>query len=148
MDPDPTYACISRLSSEIARSYVQIKADLADSSRLSWAGTAHEIRESLRAILELLAPDSEVLAQAWYVQDKNTTGPTHRQRVQYILQLRGAGSKEQAVTSTLSGLDELVPDIVRKTYARASDAAHGNKTKNEVQRIFNYYCIFVRDLLE
>src|SRR5512138_3260970 len=74
------FKALSRLSEPLANSYIQVKMDLDDSSRSSWAGTAHEIREVLTTLLRILAPDEKVTAQKWYRQEEKTSGPTQKQR--------------------------------------------------------------------
>lgn len=51
---------LEQISGELSYSYIQIYKDLQDSERVSWSGTAHEIREVLTNLLRLLAPDEKV----------------------------------------------------------------------------------------
>ena len=102
----------------------------------------------MRGLLETLAPDSDVSSQIWYVQDTNTSGPTQKQRVRYILQTRGAGSKELKVVEQVDTIEAWVGDLTRATYARASDAAHRTKSRREVRRIVRYFEAFAPDLLD
>jgi isoleucyl-tRNA synthetase len=138
---------LEQISGELSYSYIQIYKDLQDSERVSWSGTAHEIREVLTNLLRLLAPDEKVTSESWYQQVKNTSGPTQKHRVKYILLNRSAGSKERAVVKQVTKLDEMIEDLVRSTYKRASDAAHRHKTKSEVSRILRYFETFAIDLL-
>ncbi len=142
------YQALLKLSEPLANSYAQVKTDIKDTSRLSWSGTAHEIREVLSTMLRALAPDEQVLAQPWYQQDSHTSGPTQKQRVRYILQLRGAGSKEAEVAEQIIHLDEMIGDLARGMYSRASDAAHRYKPREEVQHILRYFDTFAQDLLD
>lgn len=144
---DRIFSALLGISESLARSYAQIKEDLRDYTRLSWAGTAHEIRELLATMLRLLAPDSEVVAQPWYKQVLETSGPTQKQRVRYILQGHGAGSKERQVVEQVVHLEDMIENLVRSTYARASDAAHRFKPRGEVVRICRYFEAFAYDLL-
>lgn len=139
---------LKKLAIELSNSYIQIYEDLQDTDRISWAGTAHEIREILTNLLRLLAPDEIIIKEPWYKQVKNSSGPTQKQRVKYILVNRGAGSKEQGVVGKVTVLDEMIEDLVRSTYKRASDAAHRYKTKSEVSRILRYFETFAVDLLD
>lgn len=141
------YNALSGVSENLARSYAQIKEDVKDSNRLSWAGTAHEIREVLATMLRLLAPDGVVSSQSWFKQEPNTSGPTQKQRVHYILLTRGTGSKEREVVEQVVNLESMIEDLVRLTYARASDAAHRFKSRSEVMRILRYFEAFAYDLL-
>jgi len=141
------YKGLFNLFSPLASSYLQVKLDIEDSSRTSWAGTAHEIREVLATMLRLLAADHLVSAQQWFIQEPKTAGPTQKQRVRYILQQYGAGSKEREVVEQATKLEEMIGDIVRATYSRASDAAHTFKARKEVLRIIKYFDVFAHDLL-
>jgi len=142
------YKALLGLSEPLAKSYMQVKIDLEDDSRSSWAGTAHEIREVLATLLRILAPDADVISQTWYYQEEKTSGPTQKQRVRYILQENGAGSKEKEVVDLATKLEEMIGDIVRATYSRASDAAHRFKARKEVARIVKYFDAFANDLLD
>lgn len=142
------YEALLKVSVPLASKYAQAKTDLEDDHRLSWSGSAHEIREVLRGLLEVLAPDADVTAQSWYKQDKSASGPTQKQRVRYVLRERGAGSKEQKVTEHVDFVEDRVGDLVRATYTRASDAAHRTKDRTEVRRIVRYFEAFAHDLLD
>jgi hypothetical protein len=146
-DRNYIYSALLQISEPLANSYAQVKEDLEDTNRVSWAGTAHEIREVLATMLRELAPDDSVKSRSWYKQEPDTSGPTQKQRVRYILQMRGAGSKELKVGEQVSKLDAMIEDLVRDTYSRASDAAHRFKTRAEVQRIMRYFEVFAQDLL-
>jgi len=147
MERNRIHASLNKISPALARSYAQVKADLQDEHRSSWTGTAHEIREVLATMLRMLAPDSEVVKQSWYKQEPNTSGPTQKQRTRFILQLYDVGSKEMEVASKVSNLEDMIGDLVRATYSRASDAAHRAKARREVVRIVTYFDAFAYDLL-
>src|ERR1022692_3441088 len=51
---------LRELSEPLALSYAQARADL-DSDRITWVSIAHEIREVLRQMLDLMAPDAMVM---------------------------------------------------------------------------------------
>ena len=148
LNNDRIYTSLKNISEVLANSYAQIKIDIQDDSRLSWAGTAHEIRQLLSTLLETLAPDEEVIKQPWYKQEPQTKGPTQKQRTRYLLQTREAGSKVQEVADQVTNLDEWIGNIVRATYSRASDAAHRFKEQKEVLRILRYFEAFAQDLLD
>ncbi len=141
------YEALSTISLPLGQSYAQVKRDLYDNSRTSWAGTAHEVREILATLLRLTAPDAAVRACSWYRQEPNTSGPTQKQRVRYILSQHGAGSKEREVVEEVTTLEGMIGDVVRAMYSRASDAAHRFKDKREITRITRYFEAFARDLL-
>lgn len=141
------HAALSQLSEVLANGYAQVKIDLQDEGRLSWAGTAHEIREVLATMLQLMSPDAQVTARPWYKQETNSSRPTQKQRVRYILEQQSAGSKEREVVEQVTYLEDRIGNLVRATYSRASDAAHRSKNRREVIRIVNYFEAFADDLL-
>ena len=99
-------------------------------------------------MLETLAPKEAIATEPWYVQDESTSGPTHKQRVRYILRTRGSGSKEQKVAEQVDVMEDKIGGLVRATYTRASDAAHRTKDRREVRRIVRYFEAFAHDLLD
>lgn len=141
------FKALHKLSPELGLSYNQVKIDLQDDNRLSWAGTAHEIREIVANVLRLLASDNEVMKQSWFKLEVNTSGPTQKQRVRYILELQNGGSKQGEVIGLVASIDGLVADLVRATYSRASDAAHRLKGRKEANRLLMYFEAFAYDLL-
>ena len=136
------------MSEPLASKYAQVKLDVGTTDRLSWSGSAHEIREVLRGLLETLAPNQAVATELWYVQDESMSGPTPKQRVRYILRTRGSGSKEQKVAEQVDVMEDKIGDLVRATYTRASDVAHQTKDRREVRRIVRYFEAFAHDLLD
>ena len=73
-------------------SYQQALEDLAQSVRISWRGSATELREALRETLDMLAPDKEVSAEPNFKLEPNAHRPTMKQKVRYILKNRGLNS--------------------------------------------------------
>lgn len=144
---DSLYHALFGISESLGNSYMQVRSDLDDPTRTSWAGTAHEIREILATLLRLKAPDSEVKAKPWYRPEPNTSGPTQKQRVRYILQELGGGSKQVEVAEQISMIEDKIGDLVRATYSRASDAAHRMKGRTEAKRLLRYFEAFAHDLL-
>jgi hypothetical protein len=145
---DKIYLALHEKSESLANSYAQVKIDIESDNRLSWAGTAHEIREILATLLRLLAPDTVVTAQSWYKREPNSSGVTQKQRVVYILKSRNSGSNESEVLEQITGIEEMVGSLVRSTYSRASDAAHRFKERQEVEKILRYFDAFAYDLLD
>ena len=139
---------LENISPNLASSYSQVKQDIQDNSRVSWAGTAHEIREILANLLRLLARDNEVASQSWYKQVGESRKPTRKQRVRYILQSREANSIQREVVEKVDVLEEMVADLINSTYGRASDAAHTFETKKEVIKLLRYFEAFAHDLLD
>ena len=139
---------LREIAEPLANSYLQIIADFEDAGRISWAGTAHEIRELLRKLLEELAPTDEVKTQPWFKQEANTSGPTQKQRVKYILAAQNGDSKQQKVAQDIELIEDKIGALVRDVYGRASDAAHRSKSKGEAFKILRYFEAFAYDLLD
>lgn len=144
---DKLYLALKEKSESLANSYAQVKIDIESDNRFSWAGTAHEIREILATLLRLLAPDNVVTTQSWYKTDSNTSGATQKQRVIYILKSRNSGTNEKDVLEQITGIEDMIGNLVRSTYSRASDAAHRFKERQEVRKILRYFDAFAYDLL-
>lgn len=138
---------LREVSMPLANSYLQIIAEFEDDGRITWDGTAHQIRELLRKLLDSLAPTNLVEKQGWYKEGDGLSGPTQKQRVKYILSIKSAGSKEQAVVQNIVLIEDKIGNLVRDTYQRASDAAHRSKDKTEAYRILRYFEAFAYDLL-
>lgn len=141
------YETLLKLSEPLACSYAQVKTDIQDTSRSSWAGTAHEIREILAQTLRIMAPDEKVKAQKWYKQETNASGPTRRQRARYILESQGAGSREQETVENILALEDAISKLIDGMYGRASDAAHRFKDRKEVLRVLDHIEIGLKQLL-
>jgi hypothetical protein len=147
LQPNDVENALRTLSEPLALSYAQARADL-ESERITWVSVAHEIREVLRQMLDLLAPDERVQKQSWYKQQPDTKGPTQKQRALYILRKRNATSSEEDMIKKIDLVEELISTLVRDTYTRASVAAHGQKDRKEAQRLLKYFDAFAHDLLD
>ncbi len=141
------YEALAKIELKCAQSYAQAYLDLADTARVSWIGTAHQVREALATTLRTLAPDDQVKAEKWVKPESQDGRPTQKQRVRYILQRRGAGNTEREVVEQVDLIEERVANIVRSTYARASNAAHAGTERKEAIRILRYFEAFAHDLL-
>lgn len=142
------YDALFQVHPMCAKCYKQAYLELADPTRISWVGTAHLIREALATVLRTLAPDDKVRATSWYTPETDDGRPTHKQRVRYILRQRHAGKAEQAVTEQVELIEELIANLVRSTYSRASAAAHSGAERRDVRRILLYFEAFAHDLLD
>ena len=132
-----------------AASYRQGILDLRMGERLSYRGTAVEFREALRETLDHLAPDSEVKSQPGFKLEKDTSGPTMKQKVVFILKSRGRKKPQQdSIKNSLDLIDGLTGDITRTIYTRGSIATHLETSRAEVQKIKRYTDTIFFDLLE
>lgn len=132
-----------------ALSYEQAISDILSENRRSWRGPATDLREALRETLDYLAPDSDVKAFPGYKQEVDTSGPTMRQKVRYILRNRSAskaisGPAEEAVNA----VEEALGSFVRSVYTRSSVSTHTPTEKAEVLRIWDLVRVVFCELLE
>lgn len=140
---------LTKILPSAALAYRQALADLNEEKRFSWRGPATDLRESLRETLDHLAPDREVETQPGYKQEKDTNGPTMKQKVRFILTKRGT-SKAQSATAenAADSVESMVGSFVRSVYTRSSISTHTPTDKNEVIRIKNYVRATLCELLE
>jgi hypothetical protein len=142
-------ATLENLVPSAALSYRQALADLGEPTRLSFRGTAAELREALREILDHLASDDDVMASPGFRLEAEQTRPTMRQKVRFILHSRGSTKTAAGTTEKAAVLvDELTASLVRSVYERASLATHVPAAPAEVRRIKSYVDNIFVDLLE
>lgn len=139
---------LERICPPAAASFAQAAVDLA-SERLSWRGTAADLREALRELLDKLAPDDEVMKQPGFKLEPKTDGPTMKQKVRFILRARGQSSDaRKGIEDAVNGIDDVVGAFVRSTYTRASGSVHVERTKKEVVSIQRLVEVAMVELLQ
>jgi len=116
---------------------------------LSYRGTACELREILRELLDHLAPDEGVMKAPGFKLEKDQKSPTMKQKARYILRSRrvpdnAAGTPENSIST----IEDLVASLVRATHVRASISVHVASERDEVFRIKNYVDVVLRELLQ
>lgn len=132
-----------------ALSYEQAARDLHDEQRISSRGTAAELRETLREVLDHLAPDADVLKSNGFKLEKDRKRPTMKQKVKFILRSRGLGST--AVASPSAAVERVVAgteNLTRSVYDRGSVATHVSTSRREVRQIKLYVDGILAELLE
>jgi hypothetical protein len=134
-------------SRPLADSMEQALIDLNDNSRLSYVGPAGEIREVLRAAVQLLAPDEEVRAQAWFegVQQGELINPSQSERMRFAVQRRG-GNRDQ-VKGVAELIDQLVGEIGRRTYTTGSAAFHAGTQQAKVRKLAGWVFALLDEVL-
>lgn len=138
-----------KINPSSALSYKQALIDLQDQNRRSWRGTAVEFRESLRELLDTMAPDNDVVAQPGFKLEENTKKPTMKQKAVFILKSRKASEKNfKAFADAIGVAEELVGKFVRSVYDRSSVGTHTPISKDEVLRIRGYVSLALSELLE
>ena len=122
-----------------AASYEQALLDIARGARVSWRGTATELRETLREVIDHFAPDEKVAAGPGFQLEANQRGPTQRQKVRYILKARRSSKPAVAVVeASLNTVEEAVAALARSTYQRGSVSTHTATTGKENYKEFWY----------
>jgi Predicted pPIWI-associating nuclease len=138
---------LRKLSPALADSLEQALTDLNDHTRRSFVGPAGEVREVMRAAVQLLAPDDQVRKQPWFVGTKQgeKINPSQAERTRYAVQQRG-GTPEQ-VKDLDSLVDELVGQISRRTYSAGSRAFHAGTQQQEVRKLTRWVFAVLDEVL-
>jgi hypothetical protein len=132
-----------------AQSYQQAIADLADPRRVSFRGPALELRETLREVLDHLAPDDAVMKAPGFKMEIGRPKPTMKQKVRFILRARDMNKTESAVpedaTTTIEGM---IGELTRSIYDRGSLVTHVAKERRSVIQLKRYVDVVFHDILE
>jgi hypothetical protein len=132
-----------------ALSYQQALFDLADTKRVSFRGSAHELREAVREVLDQLAPDGDVMNAPGFMLEKDRNKPTMKQKVRFILKARKRGSTESDTTEHAADtIDALVASMTRSVYDRGSRSAHSERCEWELAQLKCNVDAILHDLLE
>jgi len=131
-----------------ALSYEQSILDLGDDRRVSFRGPALELREALREILDCLAPDREVTSFPGYVQEKDRTGPTMRQKVRFIMRKKGTQSSSGAPEQAVTAFEESIAALTRAIYERFSRATHVASERKSVIQLRRYVVAILHEVLK
>jgi hypothetical protein len=110
-------------------------------------GPAGEIREVMRATVQLLAPDEEVRKQPWFkgIQQGNKVNPSQAERTRFAVQQRG-GNKDQAKDADQL-IDEKVGQIGRQTYTSGSGQLHAGAVKEKVRKLTGWVFAILDEVL-
>lgn len=140
-------ARLRKQSGPLADSMEQALRDMNDQSRLSYVGPAGEVREVMRATVQLMAPDDEIRKQSWFVGIKqgNKTNPSQAERTRYAVQQR-RGSKDQ-VEGVETLIDELVGQIGRNTYNVGSGKFHAGTDQADVWKLTGWVWAVLDEVL-
>ena len=142
-------ATLEQLVPSAALSYRQAISDLATQDRLSFRGTANELREALRDVVDHLAPDRNVMSATGFKLEPGQSGPTQKQKVRYILKSRDLSSGAiGAPEATVTLIDDHVASVTRASSQRSSAAAHISTSRSEVSQIKQYVDAVLGELLE
>lgn len=140
---------LASLLPSCAASYEQALRDIAQGNRISWRGTATELREVLRGVIDHLAPDDKVSAAPGFQLEKEKKGPTQKQKVRYILRARRSGSPTVTVAeASLDTVEEAVATLARSTYQRSSVSTHVGGSSKEIKSLKRYVDALLAELME
>lgn len=138
---------LGQILPDSALSYQQVLQDLEDKERVSYRGTAAELREVLRELLDHLAPDEEVLKTTKLEKDQQR--PTMKQKAVFILRARGLGETAmRPAEDAVSVVESSVGSLTRSVYNRGSLATHIATTRREVLTFKGYADAVLADLIQ
>ena len=143
-------ATLEKILPDAAKAYRQGITDLNDMSRVSFRGPACEFRECLREVLDHLAPDAQVMAEAGFKLEPERKSPTTKQKIRFIRRQRRRSSQLDATEDAVDiiRLDDAAGTLTRTVQSRASGAAHSHRERDEVRQIKRYADAILCDLLE
>jgi hypothetical protein len=130
--------------------YTQAVTDLnICTHKISFRGTAVELREALRETLDHLAPDKDVMTMPNFKLEGSQTKPTMKQKVVYILKNRNVNDTKRATTEkSLEMIELMMGALTRAVYDRASLSTHVETTKKEVVGIKRAVDLVFHEILE
>ncbi len=132
-----------------ALSYRQVIADLNGPPRLSYRGTATELREVVREVLDHLAPDDDVVKLPGFKLEKDRRAPTMKQKARFILRARGVGeSSRSAPEQSVELLEDQIASLARSVYERGSASTHAATVKSQVLSFKAYADAVLAELLQ
>lgn len=140
---------LEKLAPPAALSYQQALQDLDGVDRWSYRGTAAELRECLREVLDHLAPDEQVQAAKGFQLERGRDKPTQKQKVRHILRTRGVPRNAlRAPEDSARLVEELTASLTRSTYERGSISAHIAAARTEISQLKMYVDSVLAELLE
>lgn len=142
-------ATLTNLIPTAALSYEQAFRDLHATDRVSYRGTANELRECLRETVDRLAPDDVVSAVPGFRYESGRTKPTQKQKVRHILRSRNASqTARKAPEDAVELIEALTGDLARSSYERSSLSTHVATTQREVRQLKMYVDSVLAELLQ
>lgn len=140
---------LQQLVPTAAASYQQSLLDLQGPARMSYRGTADELRETLREVLDKLAPDADVMKSEGFAPEKGRTTPTMRQKAKFIMKSRDLPTKViSSAEDALSRMEDSAGVLARSVYDRGSLASHVEVSRREVMQLKLYVDAILGDLLQ
>ena len=142
-------ARLDELVPSAALSYRQALRDIEDPARISFRGTANELRSAVWDVLETFAPDNKVTESPGFKFEPGLDRPTHKQRALYVSRHFLGGPQQETFEPTYRSMEEQehTASLARGIYRRGSASAHMASTRSEVLRTKEYVDILLRELL-
>lgn len=144
---DEVASLLDILHRDLGAAYRQVLRDLDDESRLSYRGTANEIREVLSETIRLLAPEEDVKGQAWYRPEGGRDGPTRAQRLQFIFKRVSLDENMSSAEEGAELVEQGVHNLYSRVLRRSQRATHTSQDRSEVRRILAYATPVLLDIL-
>ncbi|SRR6266480_1187217 len=142
-------ATLEKMIPTAGASYKQALLDVQQQGRVSYRGTAAELREVVREVLDHLAPDREVTASMGFKLEDGLKGPSMKQKVRFILKARKVPeAARHTAEDSIKHLDENIPALSRSVYNRGSMDVHMGRTREEVLNFKLYADAILGELLE
>jgi hypothetical protein len=142
-------ATLEKMIPNAGASYRQAMLDLQQKSRVSYRGTAAELREVVREVLDQLAPDMDVTSSVGFKLEEGLKGPSMKQKVRFILKARKVpDAAKQTAEDSVKHIDENLPSLSRAVYNRGSMDVHTGRTREEVLNFKLYVDAVLGELLE
>jgi hypothetical protein len=139
---------LDQLVPTTALSYKQVLLDLGDKQRTSFRGTASELREVLRELLDHLAPDDDLLKSGVKLE-KDQKRPSMKQKAIFIMKSRGIGETGRKTSEhAVEAIENSVGQLARSVYDRGSLSTHVATTRQEVLTLKGYADAVLADLLQ
>jgi hypothetical protein len=140
---------LERMIPTAGASYKQVLLDFQIQGRSSYRGTAAELREVVREVLDHLAPDADVTKSTGFKLEADLKGPSMKQKVRFILNARKASHGAlQTAEDSIKHLDENLPSLGRAVYTRGAIDVHTGRTREEVLNFKSYADAILGELLE
>jgi Predicted pPIWI-associating nuclease len=139
---------LEKLVPTAASSYRQSCSDLRDLRRISFRGTAADLRECVREVLDHLAPDGDVSSAPSFTLEQGRTKPTMKQKARFILKSRKV---PDAARQSPEGMIDLLEDtagLPRTIYDHGSLATHVSQARQGVAQYKRYADAVLCELLE
>jgi hypothetical protein len=140
---------LHKVNHSAAAAFEQGLDDLRIAERKSWRGTILEFREALRETLDTLAPDADVEKEPNFQLRPNAKRPTMTQKAVFIFRNRNRkGSQTKPAEDAIGAVDNIVADIVRSVYDRASTGVHTSVGREEARSVKEWVTTVLAELLE